>query len=134
MTTVLLIAYPLAVRSALRARLCLEPDLRIIGEGDDGPQAISLTRALDPDVMLVDAETPYLDASWVVRSMPDVDRPAIVVLSQHTAALRAVLKGTSAVVVGKHEGLAALVAAVRLVAGGNATCCQCRRGAEHFGE
>ena len=116
MTTVLLIDSRLAVRRALRARLSLEPDLVIVGEADDAPQAISLARALDPDVMLVDAETPYLDTSSVVRAMADDDRcPAILVLSQHAAAMRSGLNGTSAIVVGKHEGLASLVSAIRSV-------------------
>ena len=118
MTTVLLIEYPLAVRRALRARLSLESDLEVIGEADDAPQAISLARVLEPDVMLVDAETPYLDASWLVRAMADGNHyPALVVLSQHTAAMRSSLKDTRAIVVGKHEGLASLVAAIRSVVG-----------------
>jgi len=104
MTTVLLIEYPLAVRRALRARLSLESDLEVIGEADDAPQAISLARVLDPDVMPIDAETPYLDASWLVRAMADGDLcPAMVVLSQHTAAMRYGLKDTRAIVVGKSD-------------------------------
>jgi DNA-binding NarL/FixJ family response regulator len=117
MTTVLLIEYPLAVRRALRARLSLEPDLQVIGEADDAPQAICLAHTLDPDVVLLDAETPYLDTSQLVRAIADGDRcPAIVVLSQHTAAMRSGLNGTLAIVVGKHDGLAALVLAVRSAA------------------
>jgi len=116
MTTVLLIDSPLAVRRALRARLSLEPDLVIVGEADDATQAINLARVLDPDVMLLDAEMPYLDALSVVRAMADGDRsPAILVLSQHAAAMKSGLNGTSAIVVGKHEGLASLVSAIRSV-------------------
>lgn len=117
MTTVLLIEYPLAVRRALRARLSLEPDLQVIGEADDAPQAISLARALEPEIVILDAETPYLDASRLVRAMADGDhRPAIVILTQHTAAMRSVLNGRRMIVVGKHEGLAALVCAIRSAA------------------
>ena len=116
MTTVLLIDSPLAVRRALRARLSLEPDLVIVGEADDATQAINLARVLDPDVMLLDAEMPYLDALSVVRAMADGDRsPAILVLSQHAAAMKSGLNGTSAIVVGKHEGLASLVSVIRSV-------------------
>ena len=116
MTTVLLIDSPLAVRRALRARLSLEPDLVIVGEADDATQAINLARVLDPDVMLLDAEMPYLDALSVVRAMADGDRsPAILVLSQHAAAMKSGLNGTPAIVVGKHEGLASLVSAIRSV-------------------
>jgi DNA-binding NarL/FixJ family response regulator len=117
MTTVLLIDYPLAVRRALRARLSLEPDLQVIGEADDATEAISLAHVLDPDVMLVDAETPYLDTSRLVQAMARGNQcPAMVILSQHTAAMRSGLNGTSAIVVGKHEGLASLVASIRSAA------------------
>jgi DNA-binding NarL/FixJ family response regulator len=94
--------------------------MQVIGEADGAPQVISLARVLDPDVVLLDAETPYLDVSWLVRAMVDeAHRPAIVVLSQHSAAMRSGMNGTSAIVVGKHEGLGSLVAAIR-----SATCRQ----------
>jgi DNA-binding NarL/FixJ family response regulator len=114
MTTVLLVDAPLAVRQALRARLSLEPGLVIVGEADDALLAISLAQALDPDVVLLDAETPDLDVSSVVRALSRQDPcPGIVVLSQHAAAMSYGLKGTPAIVVGKHEGLASLVGAIR---------------------
>jgi DNA-binding NarL/FixJ family response regulator len=118
MTTVLLIEYPPAVRDALRARLSLERDLNIIGEADDAPQGISLAQALEPDVVLIDAETPDLDAAGIVRSLAqkDVCR-GIVVLSQHTAAIADRVTGTAVLVVGKHEGQASLVYAIRSAGG-----------------
>jgi len=70
LTTVLLIEYPPAVRDALRARLSLESDLVIVGEADDAPQGILLAQALEPDVVLIDAETPDLDAAGIVLSSP----------------------------------------------------------------
>jgi DNA-binding NarL/FixJ family response regulator len=114
MTTVLLIDYPVPVRRALRARLSLEADLEIVGEADDAAQGLCLTRTLDPAVVLLDAETPDLDTPALVRSLLDADRArCVVVLSQHSTSLKQVLAGTSAVVVGKHEGLPRLVDAIR---------------------
>ena len=117
MTTVLLIEYPPAVRDALRARLSLERDLDIVGEADNASQGISLAHALEPDVVLIDAETPDLDAPGTVRALAQrVACKGIVVLSQHTTAVGAEVTGTPAVVVGKHEGQALLVGAIRLAA------------------
>ena len=114
MTTVLLIDYPPTVRHALRARLSLEADLEIIGEADDASQGIYLTRLLDPDVVLIDAETPDLDAAWTVRSLGQhAVGHGIVVLSQHGTAMADGVAGTPALVVGKHEGQARLVRAIR---------------------
>jgi DNA-binding NarL/FixJ family response regulator len=114
MTTVLLIEYPPAVRSALRARLSLERDLDIVGEADDAPQGMSLAQALEPDVVVIDAETPDLDAAGIVRAIAqsDVCR-GIVVLSQHAAAIADRVTGTPAVVVATREGQASLVDAIR---------------------
>ena len=78
------------------------------------PLAISLAHALDPDVVLLDAEAPDLDSSELVRALAAQDpERGIVVLSQHNTVLREGLRGTPAIVVGKHEGLAALVRAIR---------------------
>ena len=67
MTSVLLIDYPLPVRRALGARLSLESDLEIVGEADDAAQGLYLTQTLDPAVVVLDAETPNLDAAALVR-------------------------------------------------------------------
>jgi two-component system, NarL family, nitrate/nitrite response regulator NarL len=114
MTTVLLIEYPPAVRDALRARLSLECDLDVIGEADDAVQGISLAQALEPDVVLIDAETPDLDAARIVRDLAqeNVCR-GIVVLSQHADAIAHGVTGTPAFIVAKHAGQTSLVGAIR---------------------
>jgi DNA-binding NarL/FixJ family response regulator len=123
MTTVLLIDYPPAVRDALRARLALERDLQIIGLADDASQGLRLADALAPDVVLIDAETPDLDAAGTVRSLAqrEVCR-GIVVFSQHAASLAELVAGTPTRIVGKHEGQASLVAAIRAIGSRGAGC------------
>lgn len=49
------------VRQGLRMFLALDPDLEVVGEASDGAQAISLTRALAPDVVLMDLLMPGTD-------------------------------------------------------------------------
>ena len=117
MITLLLVDYPLAVRRALRARLSLEPDMCIVGEADDALQALSLTRSLGPAVVLVDAETPDLDVAALTRALLNSDEmPSLIVLSQHCAAVKHMLRESAVVVVGRHEGWQRLVGAIRSVA------------------
>jgi DNA-binding NarL/FixJ family response regulator len=117
MATVLLVDYPLAVRQALSARLAVEQDLTVIGEADDAQQALSLAETIRPDIVLLDAETPGLDVVGLARALADhKGGSAIVVLTLHAAALTDALKHTPATVVGKHEGMAALLRSIRAAA------------------
>lgn len=46
------------IRQGLKALLQEEADIKIIGEASDGNQAVQLTRELQPDVVLMDAQLP----------------------------------------------------------------------------
>ncbi|WP_432512374.1 response regulator [Kineococcus sp. SYSU DK001] len=50
-----------AVRTGLRMILTAEPDLDVVGEAADGASALTLTRALRPDVVVMDLRMPGTD-------------------------------------------------------------------------
>ena len=49
------------VREGLRALLATEPGLELIGEANDGLQAVSKVQVLKPDVILLDMVMPHMD-------------------------------------------------------------------------
>ena len=56
-------------RGALVEALRRRPDLELVGEAEDGEQALELARGLKPDVVLVDARMPTVDGVEVLRSV-----------------------------------------------------------------
>jgi len=67
-------------RSALVDALKRRPDLELIGEAEDGRQALELTRGLRPDVVLMDARLPALDGVEVLRSVVSERLPTRVLM------------------------------------------------------
>ncbi len=49
------------VREGLRLMLDAEPDITVVGEAENGNDALAKTRGLDPDVVLMDVRMPELD-------------------------------------------------------------------------
>ena len=72
------------LRSGLRKLLNEQPDIEVIGEANDGNEAITRTEELTPDVLLLDITMPNLGGIDVIRivkaRMPKV---AILVLTMH---------------------------------------------------
>ncbi|MDF5711724.1 MAG: response regulator transcription factor [Nostoc sp. S4] len=58
---VLLVDDQSLIRQGLRALLELEPDLEIVGEAQNGEEAISLVTEFQPDVVLLDIRMPVMD-------------------------------------------------------------------------
>ncbi len=113
------------VREGLRAMLDAEPDLEVVGEAGDGIEAIERFRQLRPDVVLMDVRMPRMDGVEATRHLagPGVADPARVLvlttfdLDEHVYdALRAGASGFLLKDVPPED----LVAAVRVVAGGDA--------------
>ncbi len=71
-------------RAGLRMILDAEPDIEVIGEADNGRDAVSLAREMRPDVCLLDIRMPETDGIEATRLLAgaDVDEPmAIVVIT-----------------------------------------------------
>ena len=119
MIRTLIVEHPPAIRRTLRARLMIEPDVAVVGEADDTASAVGLAQELQPDVVLLDAEMPHLDLGEAVRTLRGRSpSSAVVVLGLDPTRVARALDDGTATVVGKHEGTAALLAAIRDAAAG----------------
>ena len=110
------------VRSGFRMILEERDDLELVGEAEDGAQAVTLARELDPDVILMDVRMPNLDGVEATRRLVDANtRARILVLTTFDldeyvyAAIRA---GASGFLL-KDVQPSDLVDAIRVVAAGN---------------
>jgi DNA-binding NarL/FixJ family response regulator len=67
--TVLLAEDHMIVREGLRSLLKIETDIEIVGEAEDGRQAVTLTRKLLPDVLVMDIAMPLLNGLEATRQI-----------------------------------------------------------------
>ena len=112
----LLVEHPPLVRRALVARLALELDLLVLAEASHQSEAVHRANTLHPDVVVLDAEMPNLDVPTTVRRLhARCPSSRIVLLTLNGAAAGVVEQSGDAVpiVVGKHEGIEALLDAIR---------------------
>jgi DNA-binding NarL/FixJ family response regulator len=111
------------VRSGFRMVLEARDDLQVIGEADDGIQAVALARHAKPDVILMDIRMPNMDGVEATRRIVESGNPArIVILTTYDAdeyVFQALRAGASGFLLKDCEPVQ-LVEAVRVVARGDA--------------
>ena len=88
------------VRHGLRALIATEPDLQVVGETDDGGEAVRLARQLRPDVVLIDLSIPTVDGISATRMIRAERRDTQVVVmtgvDEDTSAIEAIRAGAAA--------------------------------------
>jgi DNA-binding NarL/FixJ family response regulator len=73
------------VRDGLRQLFNSQKDMEVIGEAEDGKQAIEKVKALHPDVTLLDIAMPQLSGLEVINLIKEsVPKAKVVVLSMHS--------------------------------------------------
>ncbi|WP_159841934.1 response regulator transcription factor [Nocardia sp. CY41] len=113
------------VRGGFVALLDAQDGIEVVGEADNGEQAVRMTRSLRPDVVLMDIRMPVLDGLAATRMIAEDPRLAevrVVVLTTFELdeyVFEALRSGASGFLV-KHTEPADLVRAVRVVAAGDA--------------
>jgi len=139
MIRVLLVDDQALVRTGFRMILDQTPDITVVGEASSGTEAIDLTPAARPDIVLMDIRMPGMDGIEATRRLLDSGRaqsPRIIILTTFDldeyvfAGLQA---GASGFLL-KDTLAADLLAAVRTVAAGEAVAAPSvtRRLIEHF--
>lgn len=97
-------------------------DLYVVGEADDGNQAIALTKSLHPDVMILDITMPQVDGFETLAEIGRMNpKPQVVILSMHAdpSMIRQALRDGALGYVVKQSVADELIAAVRAANNGS---------------
>jgi two-component system response regulator NreC len=109
------------IRGGLRLLAEQQPDLMVVGEAEDGRQAVAMAAALKPDVAVLDIGMPNLNGIEAAKQITEGEsRAAVVILSMHadeTYILRALKAGARGYLL-KDSTESDLARAIRAVAEG----------------
>jgi DNA-binding NarL/FixJ family response regulator len=85
------------VRQGLKMFLSLDPELEVVGEAQDGAEAVKLAHALHPDVVLMDLLMPVMDGITAIqtirRDLQDVEVIALTSVLEDASVVGAVRAG-----------------------------------------
>ncbi len=111
----------IVVRIGIRNLLNRSKDIQVVGEADNGIEAIRLVNDLNPDLLLLDMEMPELDGVEVARRLRAEKSPVrILALSAYNDKqyIQSMLEQGAAGYLTKDEAPGTIVDAVRGVANG----------------
>ena len=82
--TILIVEDHAIVREGFRRMLELEGDLEVVGEAQDGRQAVEMVKRLRPDVVLMDVAMPMLNGLEATRQViKTIPATKVLILSAH---------------------------------------------------
>jgi DNA-binding NarL/FixJ family response regulator len=116
--SILIVDDNLRLRALIQRLLTQAPDLQVVGEAEDGAEAIRLTHLLRPDIVLMDLGMPRVNGLEDTRRIK-MERPEtkIIILTVHTedAYRRAAEANGSDAFLIKRTIMTALLPAIRRV-------------------
>jgi two-component system chemotaxis response regulator CheB len=110
MINVLIVDDSPTIRQLIRGILTRDPELRVIGEAQNGQEAIKMAARLRPDVVTMDIQMPLMDGYQAIRHIMSETPVPIVVLTSTESDIRLGItyKGVESgalTVIGKPHGL-----------------------------
>jgi DNA-binding NarL/FixJ family response regulator len=106
-------------RQGLKEMLSTDADIEVVGEAENGKEAVSLAREIRPDVVILDVEMPVMGAAAAMKGLLGISPPPrvlIVTMYDNPRLVRELLaQGASGYLV-KSASLEELISAVHTVA------------------
>jgi NarL family two-component system response regulator LiaR len=90
------------IRKGIRAVLEIVPDIEMVGEAENGLQAVQLDRDLHPDVILMDLMMPEMDGIACIRQIKDQRSAARILVLTNFAGEEMIFPAIKAGAVGYH--------------------------------